>query len=83
MTLSASWTKPGNVASRLGCAAAGAYGPRPGRSLSALSKCTAEPSANASMARSNSVVGLVPVGELNVKSFHRPMMAYEIVRWLG
>jgi adenylate cyclase len=30
-----------------------------------------------------SLVESVPVGELTLKGFHRPMPAYEIVRWLG
>ena len=30
-----------------------------------------------------SVVESLPVGELTLKGFHRPMMAYEVVRWLG
>ena len=30
-----------------------------------------------------SVVEALPVGELTLKGFHRPMMAYEVVRWLG
>lgn len=30
-----------------------------------------------------SLVESVPVGELILKGFHRPMQAYEIVRWLG
>jgi adenylate cyclase len=29
------------------------------------------------------LVESVPVGELSLKGFHRPMPAYEIVRWLG
>ena len=30
-----------------------------------------------------SVVEALPVGEVTLKGFHRPMMAYEVVRWLG
>ena len=30
-----------------------------------------------------SLVESAPVGELTLKGFHRPMLAYEIVRWLG
>jgi adenylate cyclase len=30
-----------------------------------------------------SLVEAAPVGELILKGFHRPMLAYEIVRWLG
>ncbi|TJW52943.1 MAG: adenylate/guanylate cyclase domain-containing response regulator, partial [Mesorhizobium sp.] len=30
-----------------------------------------------------SLVESVPVGELTLKGFRRPMPAYEVVRWLG
>jgi class 3 adenylate cyclase len=30
-----------------------------------------------------SVVEALPIGELTLKGFHRPMMAFEVVRWLG
>ena len=30
-----------------------------------------------------SLVESAPVGELTLKGFHRPMLAYEIIRWLG